>query len=136
MVTRARALAVMVVGLLTAVSCDHWPGVGDSDGGPPAAGSQLEDTTGLLGSSCGSTVSCRGDLTCVTTAPGGLCTKACQSDADCDLVGSCQYVQNWGGQICLKSCSSDQSCRPQYSCQATTTGNVCFQAPVLPGDGG
>ncbi len=131
---RGLSLLVVLVSVLAAASCSDWPG--SIDGGAPASSSQLEDVSGLLGSSCGSSVSCLGGLTCVTVAPAGLCTKPCASDADCQQVGSCQWVPDWGGQICLKRCTSDVSCRPEYSCQVTVSGSVCFEAPVTSGDAG
>jgi hypothetical protein len=132
---RGQSLAVVTVALLAATSCDDWPGISDG-GAPPAGGTQLEDASGRLGSSCGSSVACLGDLTCVTTAPGGLCTKSCTTDADCEQVGSCQYVPEWGGPICLKVCQGDAFCRPQYSCQFAGSASVCFQATAVAGDGG
>lgn len=121
--------------ILSVAACDDWPGVGDGDGGVTGGAARAEDTSGLLGSSCNATTLCRGTLSCVAQAPGGLCTKACSTDDDCDQVGSCQYVPDWGGTICLKLCTSDEVCRPQYSCQFTGAANVCFEAPST-ADGG
>lgn len=119
-------LLLPAVLLVAFIACDEWPGLGDGDGGPPAA-SRMEDNSGRLGSSCGSTVTCNQGLTCLTTAPGGLCTKLCASDADCS-GGSC--LMAWGGLYCFTTCSSDLMCRSSYSCLSTGMAYVCAPTPA------
>jgi hypothetical protein len=110
--------------LLAAVACSDWPGVNKSSDAGLAGGARFDDNSGNLGSSCGSNVKCYPGLTCVTQAPGGLCTKNCSSDADCS-GGSCQSVPSWGGMICLKTCASDQMCRTGYRCVSAGRVSVC-----------
>jgi hypothetical protein len=122
-------LGLLLVAALAA-SCKDWPGI-SKDGGFAGA-TRMEDKTGNIGSSCGSEVKCATGLTCVTKAPGGMCTKSCNSDADC-VGGSCQLASAWGGMICFKRCQNDQMCRDQYDCVSTGTANICAQA-VAPVD--
>jgi hypothetical protein len=113
------------------LSCDSWPGL-NGNGGFAAGATQVDDTTGDLGSACGSSVTCQSGLTCATAAPNGYCTKNCSTDSDCGN-GSCLPIYAWGGMICLKTCTSDQLCRPSYSCQTTGTASVCFTAAAKDG---
>src|SRR5262249_31342323 len=56
-----------------------------------------------LGSPCTSDPECAQGLTCNTTFPGGLCTKACTADADCagkrGSVGACINA------LCFAACN-------------------------------
>jgi hypothetical protein len=115
---------------LLVFGCENWPGV-SKDSGFAGVGTRVADTSGAIGSSCGTSVRCNTGLTCVTRAPDGLCTKNCMSDADCG-GGSCQLVSAWGGLICLKTCVSDQMCREGYSCVSAGTANVCAQGVTQP----
>ena len=109
---------------VTLPACDHWPGLVD---GAPIAGagtslggpSQLEDSSGRLGSSCGS---CQTGLTCSSGYPNGLCTRECQSSADCS-GGVC--VLEVYPLVCMTSCVSDATCRPGYHCETVSGGSVC-----------
>lgn len=128
--------AIAIASILAALnsSCSGWPGV-SSDSTPPAGGSQLDDTTGAIGSSCGTEVSCQPGLTCASQAPGGLCTKACSSNDDCS-GGVCVWYPQLGGLICFKACVSDQVCRPDYSCQTTGSDDLCAPGSAAGVDGG
>lgn len=117
-------IIVFVTSALGLVSgCSNWPGV-TSDSTPTGGAYQLEDTSGAIGSSCGSSTTCSQTLTCVSQAPRGLCTKDCNSNDDCN-GGVCVVYPAWGFLVCLKPCDSDQVCRPGYSCQTTGTDNIC-----------
>jgi hypothetical protein len=136
--TRPVRPALLIAGLATMTSlsvagCDDWPGV-SKDSGVAGGGRRIADTSGAIGSSCGSSVTCNSGLICVTRAPDGLCSKSCSSDGDCQ-GGSCQLVTAWGGLLCLKTCVSDQMCREGYSCVSTGTANVCAQAVAQPDAG-
>lgn len=123
----------LLLALLMAAGCDGWPGLEDSgnkEAGAPGT-SQLEDTSGRFGSSC-SGASCQVNLTCVAGLPGGMCTRECQSNADC-AGGVC--VPTGAGLICLPTCLNDQTCRPGYACQSTGDATVCAPAGSL-GNGG
>lgn len=123
LITRILFLATAAISL---AACDQWPGLGDGDAGFAAGGDHVEDTSGNLGSSCGTSVTCQLGYNCLTQASSGYCSKTCSSDTDCGYGGSCQQVQAWGGMVCLKTCMSDQSCRPGYSCQTAGTAQVCY----------
>ena len=110
--------------------CSDWPGV-SKNSGVASAEARIADTSGAIGSSCGSSVKCNSGLICVTQAPDGLCTKSCSSDADCQGA-SCQLAPAWGGRICMKTCVSDQMCREGYSCVPSGSANVCAQAIARP----
>lgn len=101
--------------------CDEWPGLEGRDGGVVSGASQIEDSSGRLGSSC-SGASCQSGLTCFSGFPGGLCSKTCQSNADCS-GGVC--VASSSGLVCLVTCFNDQTCRPGYACQSTGEATVC-----------
>ena len=119
----ALPIVALVAVLPVAGACSNWPGSSSND--TPLGGAyQIDDTSGALGSSCGSTTACNTGLTCVTTAPGGVCTKVCQSNSDCN-GGICVWYPPWGGLVCFRSCVSDQLCRPLYRCQSTGTDSVC-----------
>ena len=108
-------------------ACDNWPGLTNSKGGDgltAGGGSRVEDTSGRLGSACANgAATCFSGLQCVTDLPGGMCTRACQSDADCS--GAACVLYGSIGLICLPSCTSDQLCRSSYSCSSTGTASVC-----------
>ena len=119
---------------LLAAACDSWPARydgGEVTGGTATGGgtTRLEDTSGRLGSSCGG---CQSGLTCVSGFPNGLCSKTCQSSADC-LGGLC--VVSGYDLICLPRCSTDATCRPGYQCASADEGTVCApggsSAPVV-----
>ncbi|RYE85489.1 MAG: hypothetical protein EOO75_16930 [Myxococcales bacterium] len=117
-VTSVASLGLAASLLLAA--CDHWPGFGGEGGTSGVGGTtRLEDTSGRLGSSCGS---CQGGLTCVTGFPNGVCSKGCQSSSDCQ-GGLC--VLSGYDLLCLPRCLSDTSCRPGYRCASADEGSVC-----------
>lgn len=103
-------------------SCDSWPGLSDAGSGL-SGGGRVEQNDGALGSSCSSTgVQCNSGLTCVSSAPSGLCTKVCTSDSDCSAY-SAKCTLAFGGMYCIKTCLSDQMCREGYSC----LNSICLQ---------
>ena len=127
-----RWLLALVSGALLALgaslalpACDSWPGLngeGYNGGGSATAGGgtgRLEDTSGRLGSSCGT---CQSGLSCVGSFPGGLCTRSCQSSADC-AGGLC--VLYGYDLVCMPTCTSDITCRPGYQCSQADEGQVC-----------
>ena len=63
---------------------------------------------------------CAGGSTCLidTMHPGGTCTVACTSQADCPDGTAC--VQESGG-TCLLSCTSASDCRDGYGCNEKST---------------
>lgn len=46
--------------------------------------------------------------------PGGMCTVACSSDADCP--GATRCISNEGG-ICMLPCESKADCREGFQCE-------------------
>jgi hypothetical protein len=64
--------------------------------------------------------SCAGGSTCLidTMHPGGTCTIACTSQADCPDGTVC--VQESGG-TCLLACSTASDCRDGYGCNVKST---------------
>ena len=77
-------------------------------------GSCIVDTpTGALGDSCVANGDCVSD-DCLSEAdfamPGGYCTDACQTSADCGANGYCS------ASVCYERCVSASDCRPGYAC--------------------
>lgn len=128
----------LVAAIVLPWGCDSWPGLTSGTGNDSAvnSGSRVEDTSGRLGSACadGAAV-CFSGLQCSTNFPGGICTRACQSDTDCS--GAACVLYGSLGLICLPTCTSDQLCRSSYSCASTGTASVCAPtATVNPADAG
>jgi hypothetical protein len=118
-----RSLPWLLVSLFAA--CQNWPGVGD--GGAPNGGTVgVENTSGGLGSSCSSTVSCNAPFACDASRPNGFCTRGCQSDADCN-GGTCDLT----ALTCAVLCTTDRSCRPEYTCQSNGTSSVCAPGSTI-----
>jgi hypothetical protein len=123
-----RGATTAILAMVAAASCSPWPGLQNSDAGF-SGGTRVADRSGDIGSECGTDVTCAAGLTCLTTAPSGLCTKACASDKDCG-DSSCQVA--FGGLFCLPTCASDQQCRDQYACLTDGTVSVCAPASLEP----
>jgi hypothetical protein len=120
---RALAASALSLAALVANACDEWPGLdGKSDGGVSGGGTRSEDRSGRLGASCGDSLSspCNTGLTCVTTFPGGMCTRSCQGDGDC-AGGYCIL----SSLTCYPSCFDDRTCRSGYSCVQQASGRIC-----------
>jgi hypothetical protein len=99
-------------------------------------------TGGGIGAACGT---CDSGLTCITSAPGGYCTKACASNSDCGQGAYCCQLQDEQGQkqtLCLDACNSNTDCRAGYTCQGDPGATVCFPGgssgttTTTPGGGG
>ncbi|MCX5898395.1 MAG: Ig-like domain-containing protein, partial [Proteobacteria bacterium] len=74
-------------------------------------------TGGGIGAACGT---CDPGLSCITSAPGGYCTKSCASNSDCGQGAYCYQLQDEQGQkqaLCLDACSANTDCRAGYTCQ-------------------
>ena len=117
---RAMKLCMVVLGATLAGACSPWPGVGDQ--GFSAGASRIADTSGNIGSECGSSVTCVYGLTCLKNFPSGMCTKTCASTADCSK-GSCQLIN--AALLCLPTCFTDQMCREGYVCVPNGDVSVC-----------
>ncbi|GAB4293746.1 MAG: hypothetical protein Kow0090_08210 [Myxococcota bacterium] len=104
----------------------------DNDSSSDNVGGGKELSDGSIGSSCGK---CQAGLTCATDAPGGYCTKACSSAADCGKSAYCYQTEV--GPACLKACLSNSDCRTDYSCQGEAGAMVCYpDVESGGGDGG
>lgn len=132
---RAFALAALSA-LVLVPACDSWPGLGGaggSDASFASGGTQIDDSTGDVGSSCGATAAaCQTGLTCDTSYPNGLCTKTCASSADC-LGGVCVIQTSFQ---CFKACTTSATCRTGYSCQDLGFGPACLPGDAPSGAGG
>ena len=83
-----------------------------------------------LYSPCTSRSQCMGGTvaSCLTTTdgyPGGLCSRSCSSDADCD-GGICYSLT--AGMRCIPSCTTPSECRDGYQCQGIVgrDDRACF----------
>jgi len=86
----------------------------------------ISEGGGGIGEACGT---CAPGLTCITSAPGGYCTKSCSSNSDCGQGAYCYQVQAEQGQnqaLCLDACSANTDCRAGYTCQGDPGATVCF----------
>jgi hypothetical protein len=113
--------------------------------------------TGLqpIGGPCTSSPNCQAGLSCrQTTArgdatyPGGYCSKACTTQADCGgtndcLGGSMSTLQFYGETtgFCAAGCASagsQSSCRTGYTCEwaANGTPGWCWMSTIPPFSGG
>lgn len=99
-------------------------------------------TGGGIGAACGT---CAPGLTCITSSPGGYCTKSCASNSDCGQGAYCYQLQDEQGQkqaLCLDACSANTDCRAGYTCQGDPGATVCFPGgssgttTTTPGGGG
>ena len=63
---------------------------------------------------------CAGGSMCLvnTMFPGGTCTVACETQADCPGGSTC--VQEGGG-TCLLACDGAEDCRDGYGCNEKST---------------
>jgi hypothetical protein len=123
-------ICVAMIGVMLTGACSPWPGIGNGEQGLSGA-SRISDTSGNIGSECGSAVTCATGLTCVKSFPNGMCTKNCASNKDC-TKGVCQYYS--GSLLCLPTCYSDQMCRDGYVC--TPNGEVSVCVPGTRADAG
>lgn len=120
---RVRRDSLVAALFVTSTACEGWPGTGG--GAPPVVtgGDRVEDTSGLLGSSCdGDLTPCTAGLVCVDALPGGMCSRACERDADCG--GGVCAASNWG-VLCFRSCAASALCRPGYECTDLGEASVC-----------
>jgi hypothetical protein len=96
--TRAATLSA----LLLAAACSGGEDVGvDGD---------------VVGGPCAAADDCADGSTCITSGdfPGGQCSVACSSDAQCPDGTRC--ISNKSG-VCLLSCASAADCRGDYKCE-------------------
>ena len=84
-----------------------------------------------VGGSCSSAGQCTEQ--CVTTGdfPEGVCSTACNSDADC--AGETHCIDKEGG-ICLLACTSPSQCREGYTCKPVDAKGTSGESVVCIGD--
>ena len=70
----------------------------------------------VVGGPCQTTDACADGSECIVGGdfPGGMCTVACSSDADCP--GGTRCISNEGG-ICMLPCESKADCREGFQCE-------------------
>jgi serine protease len=87
----------------------------------------IDDTPSLLvGSPCATNADCPDGGWCITSYPGGYCTRDCNAEA-CPAGSKCYEVNpDTGDKVCFQSCSGpDQgqsTCRSSYVCYDDTAG--------------
>ena len=108
----------------------------NSDGCCPGACDTTNDNdcAPKVGQACTQNVECpatgAGEGFCMTETdwrwPGGFCSGACGSDADCSDEAHCT------GRVCVPDCTSDADCRAGYVCgdYFGTGSNTCAPAPT------
>lgn len=81
------------------------------------------------GGACGSAADCQDRFECRQGAglPGGLCTLACDREADCG-GGVCGAVPG-AGHLCGQRCFGDDDCRAGYRCRLTE--GTSLYAPLV-----
>jgi serine protease len=84
----------------------------------------IDDTPALvIGSACTSDAGCPDEGRCVTSYPGGYCTRDCSSRA-CPTGSRC--VDSGSSRLCLAACTGPQqgrsTCRTSYVCYGDGTG--------------
>jgi hypothetical protein len=101
-------------------------GAGSGGGGGSMIDSGIKPLgDGISGKECTSNADCDG-ARCATqvvggafqqvTAPGGYCTGACMTNADCGEGGACGTIAGLFTGDCFASCTSDSDCRDGYLC--------------------
>lgn len=108
------------------------------DAAPPPDGSTMDAAPddadvppeGDIGQPCSSAADCEFECFPAPDLPGGYCTNACGSDADCPGEASCIPVGR-GQQFCFANCdpaATERECRAGYGCSESFMfpGNVCF----------
>lgn len=70
----------------------------------------------VVGGPCQTTDACAEGSECIVGGdfPGGMCTVACSSDADCP--GATRCISNEGG-ICMLPCETKADCREGFQCE-------------------
>jgi hypothetical protein len=118
-------------------SSDAGPAV---DGGPRADAGEpgWPETDRPLGGPCSGSGMCMSTDRCfhgwdTTVLPEGLCSRACQQDADCGPDGACVWSRGEQG-LCAPRCDAARHCRPGYECRSETalgggTTEVCVPPP-------
>jgi len=87
----------------------------------------IDDTPALVvGSACTSNSDCPDGGRCVTSYPGGYCTRDCNTVA-CPAGSKCYTVDaNSGAKVCIQSCSGpnqgQSNCRASYVCYDDEAG--------------
>jgi serine protease len=87
----------------------------------------IDDTPALVvGSACTSNADCPDGGRCVTSYPGGYCTRDCNTVA-CPAGSKCYTVDsNSGAKVCIQSCSGpnqgQSNCRASYVCYDDLAG--------------
>lgn len=75
----------------------------------------------IVGGPCREDVDCAAGLRCDKDDPGGECTKACASDAECGPQGACNAEKE-----CLQACKAPEDCkRAGYTCITSGAAKVC-----------
>ena len=85
-----------------------------------------------VGSPCTVTADCDPAHYCVTTAPGGFCTRGCTFEGrkdECPGGSVCAYI---GGTVlvCAPICTSTSQCRDKYDCNTNVGTDVRSCTPT------
>src|SRR5438046_1974556 len=93
---------------LTAISCTD----GDGPDGDEGSASQLSQ----VGGTCTAPTDCASGLDACNDDPGGQCTHACTTQADCDGLPGGAICETGGGN-CYKLCQTKADCpRDGFDC--------------------
>ena len=92
-------------------------GGGGAAGGGAGGGTALH----VLGDPCVVNGDCLTNNCQAFGFPGGICTKACTTQADCPVASECSRNPAGGGNICLPDCTAPgtapANCRTGYVCE-------------------
>lgn len=113
---RAAAAAVATMAAVIFIAaCDDVAAEGDDSpagtGGVGSGGAASSD----VGASCfvdGGLIGCNAPLECIDSDPigGWVCTKTCDTDAECPSDSLCYIFDNNDGHICARICTNDAEC--------------------------
>ena len=81
-----------------------------------AGNDRIGNSGDVVGGPCRTNDTCAEGSECIVGGdfPGGMCTLACSSDADCP--GATRCISNEGG-ICMLPCESKADCREGFQCE-------------------
>src|SRR5688572_29484685 len=78
-----------------------------------------------VGRPCTADSECDNAQTCLTTAPGGYCTKGCAVEGTAqDCPGGTVCASHGTQLLCSMVCQNQENCREQYECNGITGSSI------------
>lgn len=78
-----------------------------------------------VGNPCTVSTDCDPGQTCLTSAPGGYCSKGCSAEGtSVDCPGGTVCASFAGALMCSAVCQQQSDCRAEYECNGLTGSSV------------